>query len=97
MTLPTFLLIGPSRSGTTSLYYYLQQHPQVFMSRIKETNFFAYEGQDHPERFQIRTRAQYEALFDGARPGQAIGEASPIYLRSPVAPRRIREASPPRD
>jgi Sulfotransferase family len=94
MTLPTFLLIGPSRSGTTSLYYYLQQQPQVFMSRVKESNFFAYEGQDDPRRYPIRTRAQYEALFAAARADQAIGEASPFYLGSPVATERIRDAIP---
>lgn len=94
MTLPNFLLIGPSRSGTTSLYYYLQQHPQIFMSRIKETNFFAYERQNDPFRFPIRTRAQYEGLFAAAQKNQAIGEASPIYLGSRVAPERIRTVIP---
>lgn len=41
--LPNFLLIGAMKAGTTSLYYYLQQHPNIFMSRKKEPQFFAYE------------------------------------------------------
>ena len=38
---PTFFLAGVPKAGTTSLYFYLAQHPQVFMSPIKEPNFFA--------------------------------------------------------
>ena len=40
MTLPNFLVIGSTRSGTTSLHHYLGQHPQVFICPINETNFF---------------------------------------------------------
>jgi hypothetical protein len=46
------------------------------MSRIKEPNFFAYEGQDDDPRFQVHSRARHEARFAAARPDQAIGEAS---------------------
>ena len=45
MTLPNFLVIGAGKSGTTSLYNYLRQHPQIFMSPTKEPNFFALEGE----------------------------------------------------
>jgi len=38
---PTFIIAGAARSGTTSLYHWLKQHPQVFMSPVKETNYFA--------------------------------------------------------
>jgi hypothetical protein len=41
VTAPTFIIVGAARSGTTSLYDWLQQHPQVFMSPIKETNHFS--------------------------------------------------------
>ena len=39
MKYPNFLIIGVQKSGTTSIYNYLGQHPQVYMSPIKETNF----------------------------------------------------------
>jgi len=39
--MPNFLIIGAAKSGTTSLYEYLKQHPQIWMSPVKETNFFA--------------------------------------------------------
>jgi hypothetical protein len=44
VTLPNFLLIGAGKSGTTSLWRYLKQHPEVYMSPIKGPNFFAFEG-----------------------------------------------------
>ncbi len=45
MTLPNFLVIGAAKAGTTSLYYYLRQHPQIYLnSTIKESGFFASEG-----------------------------------------------------
>lgn len=41
--LPNFFIAGAPKAGTTSLYHYLDQHPQVYMSAIKEPNFFAAE------------------------------------------------------
>ena len=46
MKLPNFLIIGAAKGGTTSLYAYLSQHPQVFMSVPKEPTFFGNEGTD---------------------------------------------------
>jgi hypothetical protein len=93
MTLPNFLIVGASKCGTTSLYHYLGQHPDVFMSPIKEAKWFAYEGQDEPS-YPIRTRETYERLFDGVTAQRAIGEASPQYLRVVAAPERIAAALP---
>ncbi|ASJ11450.1 sulfotransferase [Thermococcus thioreducens] len=39
-TLPNLFIVGEPRSGTTSLYHYLNQHPEIFMSPIKEPNHF---------------------------------------------------------
>jgi len=41
--LPNFFIVGAPKAGTTSLYYYLSQHPDVYMSPIKEPNYFATE------------------------------------------------------
>jgi len=38
--LPNLFIVGAPRSGTTSLYNYLKQHPEVFMSPIKEPHYF---------------------------------------------------------
>jgi hypothetical protein len=93
MTLPNFLIVGAAKSGTTSLYRYLRQHPDVFMSAVKETNWFAYEGQ-RESRYVVRTPEEYERLFDGAAGQRAIGEASPQYLKSAVAAERIATTLP---
>ena len=42
--LPSFLLIGAAKSGTTSFHEYLKQHPEIFVSRRKEPNYFAFQG-----------------------------------------------------
>lgn len=38
---PNFIVVGAAKAGTTSIYQYLSQHPQVYLSPIKETNYFA--------------------------------------------------------
>jgi Sulfotransferase family len=93
MTLPNFLIIGAIKSGTTSLYHYLRQHPDVFMSPVKETWYYWKEGEAEG-RVRIRTRQEYERQFDGVASERAIGEASPQYLHSPTAPARIAADMP---
>ena len=94
MTLPNFLIIGAGRSGTTSLYHYLRQHPQIFMSPIKETSFFAFENGQNQFRFPIRSLEAYEALFSKVTVERAIGEASPLYLVQSEAADRIKRHIP---
>ncbi|MGF1481147.1 MAG: sulfotransferase [Cyanophyceae cyanobacterium] len=86
MKLPTFLIVGVQKAGTTSIYKYLQQHPQVYMSPIKETNFlekdweaFAAET-GRQNRSGINTFAEYCHLFENATDELALGEISPNYL-----------------
>ncbi len=55
MTLPTFIIAGAQKAGTTSLYSMLAQHPDVFMSEPKEPGFFV-RGFDDPERWQTLKR-----------------------------------------
>jgi hypothetical protein len=43
--MPNFLIIGAAKAGTTALYSYLKQHPQIYMSPEKEPHFFAFEGE----------------------------------------------------
>ncbi len=103
--LPNFLIIGAAKAGTTSLWDYLSHHPQVYMPRKqKEANFFALEGtrpefkgpgDDHwLNRIAITNLEDYEALFEGVTDQVAIGEASPLYMYHPDAPRRIKAYIP---
>jgi hypothetical protein len=90
--LPTFLVIGAMKSGTTSLFHYLQDHPEIFMSPLKEVDFFAAEAN------WGRGLDWYRRQFDGAEPGvRAIGEASTSYSKYPEyagVPERIAEILP---
>jgi hypothetical protein len=101
--LPNFIIIGAAKAGTTALYWYLAEHPAVFMSRLKETNFFAYGlddagrllyGDPDVHRFPVKSLAEYTSLFADAGDATAVGEASPIYLECPQAPGRIRDLLP---
>jgi hypothetical protein len=92
MTLPNFLIIGAAKSGTTSLYHYLRQHPDIFMSPIKEPNY--YTDDDNLMPGSIRSRATYEALFAGAKGERARGEATVRYLNSIAGIDRIHADLP---
>jgi Sulfotransferase family len=102
VTLPTFLIIGTMKGGTTSLHSYLRQHPQVFMPERKELNFFLDEYAGPPidppeERNWSRGLNWYERQFAGARHERAVGEASANYSRYPTYPgvaERIAEVVP---
>lgn len=102
--LPDFLIIGTPKSGTTSLYHYLQQHPQVWMPAVKEPHWFLFDGPEPPRlggpRDQIRRRElvrswpAYQALFSACPTGQVCGEASVRYLYSPQACAAIHRRLP---
>lgn len=83
---PDFLIVGAAKSGTTSLYEYLRQHPDVFMPDWKEPAFFA-----PPEAGGVQSEEEYLALFQNAGNAKAVGEASVAYLYTPEAPQRIRD------
>lgn len=89
--LPNFLVVGAAKSGTTSLYRYLRDHPQVFMAESKELKFFS-----------SRTRWRlgpgwYARQFEDATDAVAVGEASPSYTRYPLhqgVPERVAQVIP---
>jgi len=95
--LPNFLLIGAEKAGTTSIHNYLRAHPQVFMARVKEPLFFAFEGRklnykgpgDEDFNRRIVTSADsYAALFSRAERYLAVGESSATYLFYSQTPER---------
>jgi hypothetical protein len=88
---PDFFIVGAFKSGTTALYDYLRQHPQVFMPFHKEPLFF---GDDLTRRYGRMTLEDYLGLFRDARPGQRIGEASAWYLYSRCAAKEIHAFAP---
>lgn len=70
--LPNFIAIGAARSGSTWIYRNLDSHPQVFVSKVKETHFFS---RDYGKGLDF-----YESYFRGAHAYRAVGEISPEYL-----------------
>ncbi|PIG94472.1 sulfotransferase [Gloeocapsopsis sp. IPPAS B-1203] len=104
MTMPNFLVVGAAKAGTTALYYYLKQHPQIYMSPEKEPKFFALEGdkldfrgpgdRENICKSAITDIETYRQLFQGVTNEIAIGEASPLYLYSPKAAERIKKYIP---
>lgn len=101
--LPTFFVIGAARCGTTSMHYYLAQHPAIGMSAIKEPNHFLFRqtpagpvpliGDDRRVLAKsVPDRARYLALFDADAP--ARGDVSPLYLYTRETPGLLAEAAP---
>ena len=93
--LPNFFIAGAPKAGTSSLCAYLQAIPGIYMSRLKEPNYFSriIVPDDHPVR-PIRDHSQYLQLFAEAGDARVIGEASPTYLADPEAPRLIKATVP---
>lgn len=102
--LPNFMIIGAARSGTSALYEYLDQHPQVFMSDPKEPHFFAFMEQETSFRgpgddvmlndVVVPDREAYERLFRNAEDATAVGEGSVSSLYYPEAARNIKALVP---
>lgn len=98
--LPDFVVIGAFKAGSTSLHHYFGQHPNVFMTKVKEPNFFAFDPNNraHAEmnrqQFMVSNLAEYESLFEDARVDQIKGEVSPYYLYSSVAAQGMKKVVP---
>jgi hypothetical protein len=87
--LPDFLIVGAAKSGTTSLYYYLRQHPALFLSDLKEPGYLCFSGMTRPIvqnglpdmwRAAVIDLDTYAELFARAPHNVRMGEATPEYL-----------------
>jgi hypothetical protein len=87
--MPNFLIVGAAKSGTTSLYEYLRQHPDVFMPKWKELSFFI--GDHYGPLHKVKKPEYYKKVFDKVKNELAIGEASTSYLYDESAPKKIKE------
>lgn len=91
---PNFFIVGAPRCGTTSMYEYLRQHPDVYMSPSKELHFFGTDIRYPQAARMVRDRQEYLAMFQGATNEKRIGEASPLYLYSKTAARELKSFAP---
>jgi hypothetical protein len=91
--LPTVIVIGAMKGGTSSLHRYLNAHPEICMSRTKETNFFIRKGDVE------RDESYYDRQFRGGRWRRVrhYGESSPNYTKWPAVeavPERMHRLVP---
>ena len=85
--IPNFLVGGPPKCASTSLYFYLKQHPTIFMSPVKQTRFLSME-------YEKGTDYYVKNFFSGVKDEIVAGEATPGYLVLPYVPARIKEFNP---
>ncbi len=94
---PNFYIVGAVKSGTTSLYAYLQQHPQVFLPAMKEPHYFT-QPRPAPEQAHhiqyVASEKAYIRLYRGSTGFPCVGDASPSYLWCPEAAERIFRVRP---
>lgn len=87
--LPNFIIAGVARCGTTSLYYYLKQSPEIGFSSIKEPKYFSNLRTNFPHRGIgdltvddkiVKSFTEYKQLFEGLDKYKLVGEASSDYF-----------------
>lgn len=90
---PNLFIVGAPKCGTTALCHYLGQHPEIFVSRTKEPQFFSTDCV-HGGYWAVRDPETYLALFRAGAAQAWRCEGTVWYLLSPSAARRIRACSP---
>jgi hypothetical protein len=88
---PNFFIVGAPKSGTTAVYRYLHEHPEIWMPDEKEPHHFA---PDLAASKFIADREEYLTLFREAGDAPRVGEASVYYLYSRRAAAEIRSFEP---
>jgi hypothetical protein len=90
---PNLFVVGAAKAGTTSVWRYLDQHPEIYMAELKEPHFFS--GYHPPGRTTVSDEEAYLGLFAPGAEAKLRGEASPSYLwLASVAAPAIKRESP---
>ncbi len=86
MKLPNLLIVGFPKTGTTSLYHYLKNHPEIYFPEIKEPWFFSLMDLNKDRdvlntlyKKRVFCEKEYLDLFKESKQEKVIGEASAIY------------------
>jgi hypothetical protein len=100
VNLPNFVIVGAAKCGTTSLFEYLAQHPEIYLPTRKELHYFSYSAIARNSRGPgdagylahfCADRTQYERHYQGVRGQRAIGDVSPSYFHYAEVAERIRD------
>lgn len=92
MLRPNLFIVGSWKAGTSSLYHYLNAHPDIFMSPVKEPHYFVKHSRFRPRLFTRET--SYLGLFRGGERARYRGEASAYYFSMPETPGLIHAFNP---
>lgn len=101
-----FFIVGAAKSGTTSLYKYLNQHPDVFFPNVKEPHYYATvkssnksmsrkpkSGREYHDK-NIDSKEDYLNLYKYSKGQKILADASPSYLWDKEAAKRIYKDNP---
>ncbi len=93
---PNLFIVGPPKTGTTSLYRYLNSVPDIFLSSIKEPHYFSQIPLSNGKKFfeQISDKEDYLKLFKNAKDKKILVDASTSYFAAALAPELIYKNSP---
>ena len=91
MIKPNLFIVGAPKCGSTSLHYYINQHPEIALSTPKELNYFC---SDVKEVYTPRAEEEYLSFFDYSPQFKFRGEGTPYYIISESASEGIKRMSP---
>jgi hypothetical protein len=101
MRKPNLFIVGHAKTGTTALHRFLGEHPDVYMTGVKEPHYFCKDFHEESDKFhghqlfyQFRDEKSYLDLFAKAESEKWIGEASAEYLSSQVVAEEIHKFNP---
>ena len=98
MGYPDFFIVGGARCGTTSLYAYLKQYPDIFLPERKEPHYYSSQSTPLPYWLlplkSIITKQDYLQLFEDSKEDMVVGDGSATYLMNLDAPKLIFEDNP---
>ena len=89
LKLPNFFLVGAAKAGTTAVYAYISQHPEIYLSPLKEPKHLSISANKFPHNGPgdkkvddgiIKSREEYLNLFKDAENVKVVGESSADYL-----------------
>ena len=82
--LPNFFILGAAKAGTTTLYNYLNSHLEIYLSEVKEPQFFC-----HEDLYKKGIQYYLDRFFAGSRAYALRGDTSPQYLYYEIVAQRI--------
>ncbi|MGJ3237555.1 MAG: sulfotransferase family protein [Anaerolineae bacterium] len=94
MCKPNFFIVGSAKAGTTAMYEFLKNHPDVFLPARKEINYFGSNLTHTIHSTAVRNEEEYLLLYKGWKAEKIIGDTSTNYLYDKSAAEEIYQFNP---